>query len=173
MGLGSHLKVQHEYSVPRTHRHHSIIGTKPQTQHPSQEGAENGPPWKSPCREFGHLCLPVKATQRRPQRPLGSAKPSALGLCAEEYELWSDFGSSRELKTLEFFWKYMELRDGPQGSDSTPGRITCLGEPPTHTSWVSRGSQSSLLLPAATLAPDRANDRPCLCQAGRRDAVPI
>lgn len=29
-----------------------------------------------------------------------TAKPSALGLCAEEHELWSDFGS-RELKTLE------------------------------------------------------------------------
>lgn len=35
----------------------------------------------------------------------------------------------------------------------------CLGEPPTHTPWVSRGSQSSLL-PEATLAPDQANDRP-------------
>ena len=53
----------------------------------------------------------------------------------------------------------MEPRDGPQGSDSTSGRIMCLGEPPTHTPWANHGSQSSLLLPEATLAPDRANDR--------------
>ena len=54
----------------------------------------------------------------------------------------------------------MEPRDWPQGSDSTSGRITCLGEPPMHTPWASYGSQPSLLLPAATLAPDPAIDRP-------------
>lgn len=40
-----------------------------------------------------------------------TAKPSALGLCAEEYELWSDFGSSRELKT----WKVLLEIHGTQG----------------------------------------------------------
>lgn len=54
----------------------------------------------------------------------------------------------------------MEPRDWPQGSDSTSGRITCLGEPPTYTPGASYGSQPSRLLPAATLAPDPAIDQP-------------
>ena len=99
----SHLKVQHEYFVPHTHRHHSIVRTKPQTQQPPQEGAEDSPRGSRPA---GSLVIGVGLP-----RPLGNshddlweiptAKSSAIELCAEEREVWSDFGSSRELKTLE------------------------------------------------------------------------